>query len=100
MAPPFTEAEFDILYNEGISRAGSLIDAAIEHNVVEKKGAWIAYEGKQLAQGRDAAKEELKKDPALYARIEKALQAKLAGKPEESAKAVESSETVVVAGKK
>jgi len=53
-----------------------------------------------LAQGRDAAKEELKKDPALYARIEKALQAKLAGKPEESAKAVESSETVVVAGKK
>ena len=100
VAPPFTEAEFDILYNEGISRAGSLIDAAIEHNVVEKKGAWIAYEGKQLAQGRDAAKEELKKDPALYARIEKELRAKLAGKPEESAKAAESSETVVLAGKK
>ncbi|NBU68771.1 MAG: DNA recombination/repair protein RecA, partial [Verrucomicrobia bacterium] len=94
VAPPFTEAEFDILYNEGISREGSLIDAAIEHNVVEKKGAWIAYEGKQLAQGRDAAKEELKKDPALYARIEKGLQAKLSGKP------AENSETVVVAGKK
>ena len=100
VAPPFTEAEFDILYNEGISREGSLIDAAIEHNVVEKKGAWIAYEGKQLAQGRDAAKEELKKDPALYARIEKGLKAKLSGKPEEGAKAVVSSETVVVAGKK
>ena len=94
VAPPFTEAEFDILYNEGISREGSLIDAAIDHNVVEKKGAWIAYEGKQLAQGRDAAKEELKKDPALFARIEKELRAKLAGKP------AESSETVVVAGKK
>ena len=66
VAPPFTEAEFDIMYNEGISREGSLIDAAIEHNAVEKKGAWIAFEGKQLAQGRDAAKEELKKDPALY----------------------------------
>ncbi|NBQ55280.1 MAG: DNA recombination/repair protein RecA, partial [Verrucomicrobia bacterium] len=65
-----------------------------EHNAVDKKGAWIAFEGKQLAQGRDAAKEELKKDPALYARIEKALKAKLAGKPEEAA------ETVVVEGKK
>jgi recombination protein RecA len=92
VAPPFTEAEFDIMYNEGISREGSLIDAAIEHNAVEKKGAWIAFEGKQLAQGRDAAKEELKKDPALYARIEKALGAKLSGKAEET------SETVVVAG--
>ncbi|NBR68729.1 MAG: recombinase RecA [Verrucomicrobia bacterium] len=94
VAPPFTEAEFDIMYNEGISREGSLIDAAIEHNAVEKKGAWIAFEGKQLAQGRDAAKEELKKDPALYARIEKALGAKLSGKAEET------SETVVVEGKK
>ncbi|NDE84416.1 MAG: recombinase RecA [Verrucomicrobia bacterium] len=94
VAPPFTEAEFDIMYNEGISREGSLIDAAIEHNAVEKKGAWIAFEGKQLAQGRDAAKEELKKDPALYSRIEKALKAKLSGKPEES------EETVVVGGKK
>lgn len=82
VAPPFTEAEFDIMYNEGISREGSLIDAAIEQNAVEKKGAWIAFEGKQVAQGRDAAKEEMKKDPSLYARIEKALHAKLAEKAE------------------
>ena len=98
VAPPFTEAEFDIMYNEGISKAGSLIDSAIEQNAVEKRGAWIAFEGKQLAQGRDAAKEEIKKDPALYARIEKALLAKLA---ESEKKPTENdAEEVVVLGEK
>ena len=104
VAPPFTEAEFDIMYNEGISKAGSLIDSAIEQNAVEKRGAWIAFEGKQLAQGRDAAKEEIKKDPALYARIEKALLAKLAEgerKPnEEAEEKKELVKEVVVSGEK
>ena len=104
VAPPFTEAEFDIMYNEGISKAGSLIDSAIEQNAVEKRGAWIAFEGKQLAQGRDAAKEEIKKDPALYARIEKALLAKLAEgerKPnEEAEEKKEVVKEVVVSGEK
>ncbi len=70
VAPPFTEAEFDIMYNEGISNTGSLLDLALEKGVVEKRGSWISYKGSQLAQGRDAAKEVLKADAAIYADIE------------------------------
>ncbi len=70
VAPPFAEAEFDIMYNEGISSTGSLLDLAIEKNVLEKRGSWLSYKGTQLAQGRDAAKEALKSDPELYAKIE------------------------------
>lgn len=77
VAPPFTEAEFDIMYNEGISNTGSLLDLALEKNIVEKRGSWLSYKGNQLAQGRDAGKEALKSDPALYADIEAAVQAAL-----------------------
>ncbi len=73
VAPPFAEAEFDIMYNEGISSTGSLLDLAIEKNVLEKRGSWLSYKGNQLAQGRDAAKEALKNDAALYAEIEAAV---------------------------
>ncbi|MBX7157945.1 MAG: recombinase RecA [Verrucomicrobiae bacterium] len=69
VAPPFTEAEFDILYNEGISREGALIDYAIEKGVIEKRGAWLSYGGEQLAQGREAAREELKGKPELRDKI-------------------------------
>jgi recombination protein RecA len=85
VAPPFTEAEFDIMYNEGISKTGSLLDLAIEQNVIEKRGAWLSFEGTQMAQGRDAAKEELKNNPELYAKVEKALLAKLDGANGEAA---------------
>jgi recombination protein RecA len=81
VAPPFRECEFDIMYNEGISREGTLIDLAVEQNVIEKKGAWFYFEGSQIAQGRDAAKEELKKNAELYEKVETALKAKLAGDP-------------------
>ena len=77
VAAPFTEAEFDIMYNEGISSSGSLLDLAIEKNVLEKRGSWLSYKGSQLAQGRDAAKEVLKNDAALYAEIEAAVKAAL-----------------------
>jgi recombination protein RecA len=77
VAPPFTEAEFDIMYNEGISSTGSLLDLAIEKNVLEKRGSWMSYKGNNIAQGRDAAKELLKSDPALYAEIEEAVKAAL-----------------------
>jgi recombination protein RecA len=77
VAAPFTEAEFDIMYNEGISSAGSLLDLAIEKNILEKRGSWLSYKGSQLAQGRDAAKEVLKTDTALAAEIEEALKAAL-----------------------
>ncbi len=70
VAPPFTEAEFDIMYAEGISHTGSLLDLALEKNIVEKRGSWLSYKGNQLAQGRDAGKEALKNDPELYAQIE------------------------------
>jgi recombination protein RecA len=77
VAPPFTEAEFDIMYNEGISSTGSLLDLAIEKNVLEKRGSWMSYKGNNIAQGRDAAKELLKSDAALYAEIEEAVKAAL-----------------------
>jgi recombination protein RecA len=77
VAPPFTEAEFDIMYNEGISSTGALLDLALEKQIIEKRGSWLNYRGTQLAQGRDAAKEALKSDPALYAEIETAVKAKL-----------------------
>jgi len=77
VAPPFTEAEFDIMYNEGISAVGSLLDLALEYNVLEKRGSWISYEGNQLAQGRDAAKEALRADETLTAEIEAKVLAKM-----------------------
>src|SRR4051812_30885700 len=77
VAPPFTEAEFDIMYNEGISLTGSLLDLALEKGIIEKRGSWLSYKGNQLAQGRDAAKELLKSDAALYADLETAVKAKL-----------------------
>ena len=77
VAPPFTEAEFDIMYNEGISSAGALLDLALEKQVIEKRGSWLNYKGTQLAQGRDAAKEALKADPKLYQEIETQVKAKL-----------------------
>ena len=77
VAPPFTEAEFDIMYNEGISAVGSLLDLALEHDILQKRGSWFSYKGNQLAQGRDAAKDALKEDETLYAEIESAVTEKL-----------------------
>jgi recombination protein RecA len=77
VAPPFTEAEFDIMYNEGISATGSLLDLALEQGLVEKRGSWLSYKGSQLAQGRDAAKEVLKTDQALYDELYAAVLARL-----------------------
>src|SRR5216110_2446819 len=77
VAPPFTEAEFDIMYNEGISSTGALLDLALEKQIIEKRGSWLNYKGTQLAQGRDAAKEVLKNDKKLYEEIEAAVKAKL-----------------------
>ena len=73
VAPPFTEVEFDIMYDEGISRMGSLIDLGIEHKILEKKGSWIAYQGELVGQGRDAAKQTLKEKPDLMEKISKAI---------------------------
>lgn len=77
MAPPYTEAEFDLMYNEGISGVGSLLDLALEFDILQKRGSWISYKGTQLAQGRDACKDALKADPALYADVEVAVKERL-----------------------
>ena len=77
VAPPFTECEFDIMYNEGISSVGSLLDLATEYDIIQKRGSWISYNGSQIAQGRDAAKEALKSNPELYAEIEEQVKAKI-----------------------
>lgn len=77
VAPPFTECEFDIMYDEGISRTGSLLDLGLEHKILEKKGSWIAYQGELVGQGRDAAKQALKEKPELAAKIQAAITEKV-----------------------
>ncbi len=77
VAPPFREAEFDIMYNEGISSVGSLLDLALEYGLIQKRGSWFSYDGDQLAQGRDAAKEAVKADEKLYNELEKKVKEQL-----------------------
>ncbi len=69
-AAPFREAEFDILYGEGISREGDLIDIAVENNIIEKSGSWFSYKGERIGQGRENARQFLKDNRDIYARIE------------------------------
>jgi recombination protein RecA len=73
VAPPFKQAEFDILYGEGISREGSLIDLGVETGFVRKSGAWYTYEGDQLGQGKENARTFLKDNPDLANDIEKRI---------------------------
>jgi recombination protein RecA len=73
MAPPFQVAEFDILFNEGISRIGSIIDLGVDLQIIEKKGTWFSYKNHRLGQGREAARDELKKNPSLVDEIEKLI---------------------------
>jgi len=70
VAPPFREAEFDVMYGEGISREGDLLDLAVEKRIVEKSGAWFAYNGDRLGQGRENAKQFLKENPEIRQTIE------------------------------
>jgi recombination protein RecA len=77
MAPPFRQAEFDILYGEGISREGGLIDMGVEHGFVRKAGAWYTYEGDQLGQGKENARQYLKDNPDLSDELEKKIKEKL-----------------------
>ena len=79
VAPPFTEVEFDIMYDEGISATGSLLDLGLDHKVLEKKGAWIAFNGELVGQGREAAKEALKTNAALAAKVKAGILEKVNG---------------------
>jgi len=77
-APPFQSAEFDILFNEGISHIGSLIDVGVDCGVIDKKGTWFSYQNHRLGQGREAVREELKNNSKLAEEIEKSIHAKIA----------------------
>ena len=70
LAPPFREAEFDIMYGEGVSREGDLLDLAVEKRIIEKSGAWFAYAGERLGQGRENAKQFLKENPDIRQIVE------------------------------
>lgn len=71
VAPPFRQAEFDIMYNEGISKTGDVLDLAASHEIVEKSGAWYSYNGEKIGQGREATKSYLKENPKVLDKIEK-----------------------------
>lgn len=77
VAPPFAECEFDILYDEGISREGDILDLAVTHKIVEKSGAWFSYKGEKLGQGRENARKILKEKTDLCEKIEKEIKEKL-----------------------
>ncbi|MFA5324514.1 MAG: DNA recombination/repair protein RecA, partial [Smithella sp.] len=77
MAPPFREAEFDIIFGEGISREGDVLDLAAANGIIEKSGAWYSYKGDRLGQGRDNSRVFLKENPDVMAAIENDVRDKL-----------------------
>ena len=77
VAPPFREAEFDVMYGEGVSRYGDLIDIGVEKRIIEKSGAWFAYGGERLGQGRENAKQFLKDNPAVFKAVEERVRREL-----------------------
>jgi recombination protein RecA len=106
VAPPFRECEFDIVYGEGISREGDVLDLAVANRIVEKAGAWFSYSGERLGQGRENAKQLLKENADLLARVErdvrKALGIHVDGEEEEAtpAKAEAKADSAKADGKK
>jgi recombination protein RecA len=76
VAPPFAEAEFDIIFNHGINKEGSILDVGVDSGVVEKKGAWLQFNGELIGQGKDAAQKMLTEKPELAQRITEAILAK------------------------
>ena len=77
VAPPFREAQFDILYNEGISKLGDLIDVAVEHNIIAKSGSWFSYGEDRIGQGRDAVKKYMQENGKISTQIEQETRKKL-----------------------
>ena len=93
LAPPFREAEFDVMYGEGISREGDLLDLAVDRNIIEKSGTWFSYSGERLGQGRENVKRLLKEKPELFATIETRVRKELGLVPQEEAAAETTSKT-------
>lgn len=84
VAPPFREAEFDIVYGEGISKAGNILDMAVNMDIIEKSGSWFSYNGDRIGQGRENVKKYLKENPEVLADVEKKVRANFAKAFEES----------------
>src|SRR5579864_1558288 len=82
VAPPFKQAEFDILYNEGISREGEIIELGVLHNMIDKAGAWFSYKGQRIGQGKDNARIFLKEHPAIAQEVETKIREKLLVPPQ------------------
>ena len=83
VAPPFKEAEFDIMYGEGISRLGNIIDVAVNFDIIKKSGAWFSYDGERLGQGRDNVKKYMEENPEFAEMIERKVRLALSGKGED-----------------
>ncbi|MBR2783901.1 MAG: recombinase RecA [Firmicutes bacterium] len=83
VAPPFKQAEFDIMYGRGISASGNILDIGVEMKIVEKSGAWFSYKGERIGQGRENAKEYLETNPEIMAEIESRIRAKVSGADEQ-----------------
>jgi recombination protein RecA len=88
VAPPFKKVEFDIMYGEGISKVGEILDLGVELDVIDKSGSWFAYAGSKLGQGRDSVKNIIKDNPELMEELEAKIRAKISG-DEEVVKAAE-----------
>ncbi|MDE6298077.1 MAG: recombinase RecA, partial [Muribaculaceae bacterium] len=84
VAPPFMKAEFELMFGEGISKTGEIVDLGVEHGILKKSGAWFSYDGTKLGQGREAVKKVLKDKPELAAEIEKKIVATLNAKRDEA----------------
>jgi len=84
MAPPFRESQFDIIFGEGISREGDLVDTGLDHGILERTGTWYSYKGERLGQGRDNVKKLLKENKALAAKLEAEIRAKVGLGPAEA----------------
>ncbi len=83
LAPPFKEAEFDIMFGEGISKEGNILDVAVEYDVIQKGGAWYSYNGEHIGQGRDRAREYMRQNPDFTDSVYKQIMEKINGKEEE-----------------
>lgn len=77
VAPPFKTAEFDIMYGEGVSKVGEILDIAVEHDIIKKSGSWFSYDDTKLGQGRDAVKSLIKDNPELMDELEEKVRTKV-----------------------
>ncbi len=93
IAPPFKEAEFDIMFGQGISKEGDILDLAVKENIVEKSGAWYAYQGSKIGQGRENAKTYLRENPAICAEVENKVREQYGLRPDVVQESKESKES-------